>query len=118
MREPASVTELQRERGLFVGKPEFGCGGPQRRDLRGRHARLDHVDGNVEQLAAPFIGIDQRRRRAADRERAVVARPVPVVAVDDVEVGGIARPQRPIRIDVRVRVGPLSGDRVDALDEL
>ena len=38
--------------------------------------------------------------------------------MQDVEVGGVARPQRTVGEDVRVRAAALAGDRVDALDEL
>ena len=53
---------------------------------------------------------------AADRERAVVAGPVAVVGVDDVEEGLVAGPDQPVGEVVRVRVAPLPRDRVDRLD--
>ena len=57
-------------------------------------------------------------RRAADDERAVVARPVAVVHVDDVEVRLVAGADQPVGEHVRVRAAALAGDRVDRLDEL
>ena len=38
--------------------------------------------------------------------------------MEDVEVGGVARPQHAVGEDVRVRAAPLARDRVDALDVL
>ena len=51
----------------------------------------DHLDRGVEVVAAALVGVDERARRAADRERAVVAGAVAHVAVQDVEVGRVAR---------------------------
>src|SRR4029078_3658364 len=61
---------------------------------------------------------DGGRAGAAHGEREVVAGAVPHVAVQDVEVGGIAGPQHPVAVDVRVGIGALAGDRIDPLDVL
>src|SRR5262245_19771666 len=56
------------------------------------------------------------RGGAADRERAVVARLVAHVGLDDVEVGLIARPDDAVREVVRVRTATLSRDGIDRFD--
>ena len=66
-------------------------------------ARADLRDRGVEDVAAALVGVDQRRRGAADRERAVVAGAVAHVGVQDVEVGRVAGAQHAVRVDVGVR---------------
>ena len=80
--------------------------------------RLHEVDRGVHPLARALERVALRRGRAADDERAVVAGPVAVEDVDDVEVRLVARADQPVGEDVRVRAAPLARDRVDRLDEL
>ena len=91
---------------------------PDRGDLIGRHARPDERDRVVQPFAAAPVCVELRRRRVADVERAVVARPVAVEGMDDVEEGLVARAQQPVGERVRVRVAAVARDGVDRLDVL
>ena len=117
-REPDAVPELERERRLLVGEPELLGLRPHARDLAGGGAGPDQRDRRVQVVAAAPVGVDERLRSAGHRERTVVAGAVAHEAVQDVEVGRIARPQRTIAVHVRVGVTALARDRVDALHEL
>ena len=79
---------------------------------------LHQVDRGVHPLAGPLERVALRGGRAADDERPVVAGPVAVEHVDDVEVRLVAGPDQPVGEDVRVRAAALAGDRVDRLHEL
>ena len=81
-------------------------------------ARLHQGDGLVHVVAAADVGVAHGRRRAADREAAVVAGPVAVVAVQDVEEGRVAGAQDAVGVDVGVGRAALPGDGVDPLDVL
>ena len=65
-----------------------------------------------------LVGIDQSRSSGADRKGPVVAGPVAVHGVEDVEIGRVAGSQHPIRVDVGVGIGSLTGDGVYPLDML
>ncbi len=117
-RQTDAVPELERERGLFVRESELLRSRPHADHLAGGGAGTDQLDRRVEVVAAALVRVDERPRRAGDRERAVVARAVAHEAVEDVEVRRVARAQRAVGVDVRVGVAALAGDRVDALDEL
>ena len=54
----------------------------------------------------------------SDGESAVVAGPVALVAVQDVEEGGVSWADQAVGVDVRVWGAPFSGDRVDPFDVL
>ena len=115
---PDPVTELQREGGLLVGEAELLRRRPDRCDVAGRGPGPDQVDGRVEQVATALVGVDERPRRTRDRKRAVVARAVAHVAVQDVEVRRVAGAQRAVGEHVGVGAAALAGDGVDALHEL
>src|SRR4029077_18989085 len=87
-------------------------------DVGGGGAGADQGDRLVQILAAAAGRLDPGGRGASARERPVVAGAVAVVRVEDVEVGGVAGPQRAVGVDVRVGAGALARDRVDALDVL
>ena len=70
------------------GKPNSSGPRPHRDDVGGGRPRLHQGDGLVHVVAAADVGVAHGRGRAADREAAVVAGPVAVVAVQDVEEGG------------------------------
>ena len=72
----------------------------------------------VEDVAAALVGVHERARGRADGERAVVARPIAVEGVEDVEVRRVAGAQHPVGEHVRVRAAALARDRVHALDVL
>ena len=80
--------------------------------------------GRTRSIAASIHSRDRLKasrcawRRPAHHERAVVAGPVAVEDVDDVEVGLVARPDQPVAEHVRMRAAAFAGDRVDRLDEL
>jgi hypothetical protein len=97
------VAELQTEGGALVGQADLLRARPHGGDLVGRHARPDQVDRRVEPLAAATVGIELRRRRVADVERAVVAGAVAVEGVDDVEEDLIARAQKTVGEGVWMR---------------
>ena len=108
--------ELQPERLHLAAEAELLGLRQQRRDLVGAHAGLDAGQPAVHPLAGLRVGVPLRRGRAAHRERAVVAGPVAVERVDDVEERLVAGADEPVGEVVRVRVAPLTGDRVDRLD--
>src|SRR5262249_33616743 len=116
--EPAAVAELQCERRLLVGEPEVVRPWPDRGHLAGGNTGPDHRHRLVEHCATALVCIHQRRRRAGHREGPVIASPVAVERVNDVEVGGIAWAQHPVRVDVGVWIRALARDGVDALYEL
>ena len=93
------------------GRPDLG-------DLVRRHARPHELDRGVQPLAAALVGVELRRGRVADVERAVVARPVAVERVDDVEERLVARAQEPVGERVRMRIAAIARDRVDRLHVL
>ena len=113
-----AVSELEPERVHLVLEAELRRLGPHGRDLIGADPGLHEVDRGVHPLARAGERVALRLRGAADDERAVVAGPVAVVHVDDVEVRLVARADQPVREDVRVRAAALARDRVDRLDEL
>ena len=100
------------------GKPNSVRLRPHRGDFRRRPARTNQLDRRVEIVAAPLVGIDERVRRRADGEAAVVAGAVAHVGVEDVVVHRVARAHHAIREHVRMRTAALSRDRVDTLDVL
>ena len=101
--EPHPVPVLQRKGRLLAGETKLLGAGPEAGHIRRGHSRLDHIDGLVQYLAGPLIRIALRRRGAADGQRPVVARSVTHVAVHDVEVGRVPRPQNAVREVVRMR---------------
>src|SRR5207245_5972837 len=115
-RETDTVPQLKRERRLLVGEAEFlrprKCLGDLSRRGAGRHP----ADGIVEVITAASIGVDQCRRRASNRKRAVVAGAVSVVGVQDIEEHRITRSHHAVAVDVRMGMGPLTRDGVDPFD--
>src|SRR5207249_3645233 len=107
-REPDAVPVLERERRLLVREAELLGTWPELDDLGRRHARSHPVDRDVEVVAAAPVRIYLSGRRAADRERPVVARPVAVEAVDDVEVRRVAGAQHAVGKRVRMRAAALA----------
>src|SRR5215472_11935433 len=118
VRQATAVPELKGESCLLVREAELARIRPYGRHLPRGHPGADHGDRLVEHVATAFVGVDERRRSAADGERPVVAGPVAVEAVDDVEVSRVARSQVAVGVDVGMGVGTLPGDGVDALHEL
>ncbi len=112
------MPELQAEARLLAGEAEVLGGRPHLGDLRGRGAGAHLVDRVVEPFAALLVGGQLRARRAADAERAVVARAVAHERVDDVEERLVAGAQQAVGEHVRVRVAAIAGDGVDRLDLL
>src|SRR5436190_6217563 len=117
-READAVPVLERERGLLVGEAELLGAREDLDDLGGRDAGPHHRDRLIEHVAAADVGVDERPRGGADGERAVVARAVAVVGVQNVEIGGVAGAEHPVGEDVRMRAAALARDGVDALDVL
>ena len=117
-RQTDAVAELQCERRLLVGEAELLCARPDGSDLTGGRPRSDQVDGRVQVIAAALVGVDERPGGAGDGECAVVTGPVAHIAVQDVEVRGVARAQRAIGEYVRVRAAALPRDGIHALHEL
>ncbi len=71
------------------------------------------LDRAVHPLARLAVRRALRRRRATDRERAVVARAVADERMDDVEERLVAGADQAVREVVRMRRAALAGDRVD-----
>src|ERR687897_2507612 len=93
---------LEREGCLFVGKPEFLRLRPELDDICRGNSWLDDADRRVHVVAAAFIGVNHRRRCAADRESSIVTGTVAIEAVQDVEEGRITGAEHTIRVDMRV----------------
>ena len=94
---------LQCERGFLVGEAEFLRGGPHADDVRGGRAGAHQGDGAVHVLAGAGVCVVLGAAGRTHREGAVVAGPVSVVAVQDVEERRVARADDPVGVDVRVR---------------
>ena len=113
-----AVAELEPEARLLVGKPSSSA--------VGQTAAIWSVvtPGRTSSIASSshsrhcLYASSWAWRRAADAERAVVARPVAHERVDDVEERLVARAQQPVGEDVRVRVAAVARDGVDRLDLL
>ena len=86
------------------------------RDLVRADAGLQQVDRAVHPFARLAIRGALRRRRAADVERAVVARAIAHERLDDVEERLVAGTDQAVGEVVRMRAAALAGDRVDRLD--
>src|SRR4051794_29675717 len=93
---------LEGERGLLVSEAELVCFGPDADDVSRGGAGSNKLDRGVHVVAATLVGLHLRPGCAADGKGSVVARPIAVEGVQDVEEGGIARPQQAITEDVRV----------------
>src|SRR3990172_12262308 len=107
-RQADAVAVLESEGGFFVGEAEFFRLGPEFDHVRRGNSRLDDADGGVHVVAATLVGIIHRRGGAADGESPVVAGPVTVVAVKNVEERRIARTQDPVGINMRMRAAVLA----------
>ena len=114
--ETQAVGELQPERRHLVVEPEVFRLGQKPRDLIRPHAGPNRVDRPVHPLPGLLVSITLALRGAADTESAVVAGPIAVVGVDDVEERLITRTDDAVGEVVRVWVAPFTGDRVDCLD--
>src|SRR5215469_18715684 len=90
------VAVLQAEGGGLVGETELVRPGPERDDVRRGRSRFHQRDRLVHVLTAAHVGVALRPRRAAHRERPVVAGPVAQIAVQDVEERRIAGPDQPV----------------------
>ena len=112
------MAELERKSLLLIGEPELLCFRKNRSHIGRGRAGPHQGYGLVEVVAAALVRVDKRLGCAPDRECAVVARAVAVERMEDVEVGGITRPQGAVREVVWVRAAPLAGDGVDAFDVL
>ncbi len=100
-----------------MSKPNSVALRPHRGDLVGADAGLDRARSPRPSTPAPCVYASRWLAVALPtRERPVVAGPVAVVGVDDVEERLVTRPDQPVGEVVRVRVAPLAGDRVDRLD--
>ena len=117
-REPDAMTVLEREGRLFVREPELLCLRPYRGDLSGRSSRSDQLDCSVEVIAAAFIGIHHGVRGITDGEAAIVAGTVAHVRLQNIVVDRVAGPEHSVRVDVRVRIAALTGNRVHRLNVL
>lgn len=115
MAEADAVAVLQGEGGLLVGEAELLGLGPHLDDVGRRRSRANQGDGPVHVLASPLIGVVLCRARGADGEGAVVAGAVALVAVQNIEERRVARTDKAVREDVRMRRAALPRDGIDAL---
>src|SRR5512140_1519916 len=97
--ETHPVAVLKGECVLLVRKTELLGLRPELDDVGRGDARTDDTDSRIQVVSAPLVGVYHGPRRAADREGAIVAGPVPVEALQDVEVRRVTGPQHPIRVD-------------------
>ena len=115
-RQPQAVAKLQAKRLHLAVEAEVLGFGPGPGDHVGRDAGLDHVDAGIDPLARLLVGVALALGGAADAEGPVVAGPVAVVGLDDVEEGLVAGTDQPIGEHVRMRAATLAGDSVDCLN--
>ena len=109
------VTELKAKGLIFVREAKFlGCW-PNCGHLIGGHARFDHRDGRINPFACFGIGVGLRRSCAADVERPVIAGPIALIGLQNIEERLIARPDQTVGEVMRMRVAALAGNRVDRL---
>src|SRR5690606_29404546 len=95
-RDAETVAELKAEALHLAREAELLRLRPKLRDLVRADARLDRVDGRIDPLARLLVGVTLLVVRAADVDRAVVARAIAHVGLDDVEERLIARADEPI----------------------
>ena len=88
------MPELQAEGRKLIRESEALRRRPDFRNDIGADARLDQRDRLVEPFAALLIGVMLRRRRATEVECSIVAGPVTLVAVQNVEKRLVARAGR------------------------
>src|SRR6185437_16970844 len=108
-----AVAELKAEGLHLIGKAELRRGRPRPRDLVGGRPRTYERDRGVDPFAGLLVRVALYRSAAADVEGAVVAGPVSVEGLDDVEERLIPGPDQPVGEVVRMRAASLAGDRVD-----
>src|SRR5256886_11384023 len=106
--ETQAVAEVQPECGHLALESDIGSFGQLFGYLIGAEARLHHRDRVVHQLARALVRVTLRLGRAADRERAVIARAIANEGMDDVEVRLIDGTYETIREVVRMRAATLT----------
>ena len=117
-RQTDAVAVLQRKSGFFIGEAELLRLGPELDHVGRGDARFDDADRRVHVVAATFVGVDHRRRGAADCECSVIAGAIAIVAVQNIEERRIAGTQHAVGVDMRMRAATLAGNRIDAFDML
>jgi hypothetical protein len=81
-------------------------------------SRFNKCDSRIDKSTAFRIRIPLSNRCATDREGPVVTSSITVVTVQDIEEGGIAGPNEPVAINMRMRRATLPRDRIDSLYNL
>src|SRR5206468_10261606 len=109
---------LERESSLFIGEAKFFRFGPQLDNISGGHPRLNRVNGPIQDIPAVLVGIYLRLRGAPHYKGAIVTGAIAVIAVQDVEICRVARPQGAIGINVWMGTAPLARNSVDSFDVL
>src|SRR5215469_13461235 len=89
-RESYAVAILQSKCCFLVWKSELLCFRPELDDIGRRHTRFDCVDGDIENIATILVCIHHCLRCATYRECSIVTCSIPVVAMQDIEIGWIA----------------------------
>src|SRR5439155_19494920 len=95
-----TVTELEPEGLHLVLEAEVLGPRPGAGDDVSRHTGLDEIDAGVDPLPGALVGIVLAGRGPTDAERPVIARPVAVEGLNDVEERLVARSDQPVREDV------------------
>src|SRR5437868_4160811 len=114
-RQSDAVSELKRERRLFVRKPKLLRLRPHGSDFRRRSSRPYKLNRRIQIFPAALVRIAHRVRRVANREAPVVARAISHVGMQNVVVNRIARPQHAVGKHMRMGAAPLSRNGVHGL---
>src|SRR5712691_12272432 len=113
-----AVTVLEREGGLFIGEAKFFRSGPELDNVSGGHPRLDRVNGPIQDFPAILVSIYLRLRSASHYKGAIVAGAITVIAVQDVEICRVTRPQGAIGKHVWMGTATFARNSVDSFDML
>ena len=112
VRQAQPVAVLQPERLFLVGEAELRGRGEMTHHVGGGRAGADLGDRVVHELTGPPVRGTLLPVRAADVECPVIAGPVPVERVDNVEISGVPGPDQPVGENMGMRAAPLTGNGI------
>src|SRR5690348_17658009 len=101
-RQPETVTKLQSERRHLIRKTELLRSRPDLRNRISRDTGLDQRDGVIQPFAALLVSVVLDRRCAPNIERTVIAGPIALIRLQDIEERLIARTQDAVGKIVRM----------------
>src|SRR5665213_1332000 len=110
-----AVAKLQTKGVHLAGETKVSRRGPRERNLVRADTGLDELDRQIHPRSSLGVGLALWRRRTPDRHRAVVARAIAVVGVNDVKECLVPGANDSIGEVVGMGIAPFARDRVDGL---